>query len=100
MRPLILIPFASEVHRREYYAGILEVLKSYFRKYGIDFHEEIVISYDKVETISKKYRNFIPIALILTGGTSRLVYEFVVESQLDRVFIFAHGEHNSLASAI
>ncbi|MEM2527873.1 MAG: hypothetical protein QXG40_00545 [Ignisphaera sp.] len=100
MRPLILIPFASEVHGREYYAGILEVLKSYFRKYGIDFHEEIVISYDKVETISKKYRNFIPIALILTGGTSRLVYEFVVESQLDRVFIFAHGEHNSLASAI
>lgn len=100
MRPLILIPFASEVHRKEYYAGVLEVFKSCFRKYGIDFHEEVVTSYDKVEIISKKYRNFIPIALILTGGTSRLVYEFVVESQLDRLFILSHGEHNSLASAI
>ncbi len=100
MKPLVLIPFASEVHGREYYAGVLDVFKSYFKKYGIEFHSNIVTQYDEVKDISKKYSNFIPMALILTGGTSRLVYEFIVESQTDKVFIISHSEHNSLASAI
>lgn len=100
MKPLVLIPFASEVHGKEYYIGIFEVFKSYFKKYGIEFHNNIVTQYSEVEDISKKYSDFIPIALILTGGTSRLVHEFVLKSQIDRLFILSHSEHNSLASAI
>jgi L-fucose isomerase-like protein len=100
LRPIVLIPFASEVHGREYYVGILEVFKSYFKRYGIEFHDGIVTSVNDIEAISKKYPYFIPIALILTGGTSRLVYDFVMKSQLERIFIVSHSEHNSLASAI
>lgn len=100
LKPLVLIPFASEVHGREYYAGILEVFRSHFKKYGIEFHSGIVTGKDEVETVSRKYSSFIPIALVLTGGTSRLVYEFTLKSNQNRVFIVSHGEHNSLASAI
>lgn len=100
MKPIILIPFASEVHKREYYVGVLEVFKSYFKKYGIETHDGIVSSYNDIEAISKRYTNFIPIILVLTGGTSGIVYEFATKTQLDKVFIFSHGEHNSLASAI
>ncbi|MCS7111630.1 MAG: hypothetical protein N3D82_00105 [Ignisphaera sp.] len=100
MKPLVLIPFASEVHGREYYVGILEVFRAYFKKYGIEFHSGVVTREDDVELISKKYSNFIPIALVLTGGTSRLIYEFALRSRLDRMFVFSHSEHNSLASAI
>uniref|UniRef100_A0A7C5YZH4 Uncharacterized protein n=1 Tax=Ignisphaera aggregans TaxID=334771 RepID=A0A7C5YZH4_9CREN len=54
MRPIVLIPFASEVHGKEYYVGVLEVFKSYFKRYGIEFHDSIVTSVNDIEVVYKK----------------------------------------------
>jgi L-fucose isomerase-like protein len=100
MQPIVVVPFASEVHGKEYYANVLEVLRKHLMRYGIDFHRDIVTSAEKAEEAGKKYSDFLPIAIVLTGGTSNLIYRFANAGGMNRVILLAHSEHNSLASAI
>jgi len=100
MQPIIVVPFASEIHGKEYYANVLEVFRKHFGRYGIDFHSGIITSFEEAESLGKKYQEFLPIALVLTGGTSNLVFRFATSGSIDKLFIMAHSEHNSLASAI
>jgi len=100
MQPIVVIPFASEIHGKEYYANVLEVFRKHFSRYGIDFHSGIVTRAEEAEDLGRKYQEFLPIVLVLTGGTSNLVYRFATSGSTDRVFIVAHSEHNSLASAV
>jgi len=100
MKPIIVVPFASEIHGKEYYANVLEVFRKHFSRYGIDFHSGIVTSVEEAESLGRRYQKFLPLALVLTGGVSSLVHRFATGGSIDRVFIVAHSEHNSLASAI
>lgn len=100
MKPIVVVPFASEIHGKEYYANVLEVFRKHLSRYGIEFHSEIVVSAEAAEKLGSRYQGFIPIALVLTGGTSNLIYRFVSAGSIDKVFILAHTEHNSLASAV
>jgi len=100
LKPIVVVPFASEVHGKEYYANVLEVFRKHFGRYGIEFHGDVVTSVEEAERLGGKYQGFVPIALVLTGGTSSLVYRFVSGGSIDKVFILAHSEHNSMASAV
>lgn len=100
MRPIIAVPFASEVHGREYYAGVLEIFRRYIAKHGVDIYPSIIVDPEEAEKIGSKYSDSIPIAILLTGGTSRAVERFVEGGGFERMLILAHSEHNSLASAI
>ena len=99
-KPLIVIPMATKLHGEEYYLSVLEVFHRKLKQYALDFHEEVITEADKVIQVAKKYANYLPILLLLTGGTSRMVKKFVDAGAFDRAVILAHGEHNSLASAI
>lgn len=100
MIPIVVVPFASEIHGKEYYAGVLEVIRKYLASYGIDMHKDIVTDKEKAEAAGKRYSNALPIVLTLTGGTSRLIHTFVEAGGIERVILLSHGEHNSLASAV
>jgi hypothetical protein len=89
MQPIVVVPFASEVHGKEYYANVLEVLRKHLMRYGIDFHRDIVTSTEKAEEAGKKYSDFLPIAIVLTGGTSNLIYRFANAGGIDRVMLLA-----------
>ena len=99
-KPLIVVPMATKLHGEEYYLSVLEVFHRKLKQYALDFHEEVVTEVDEVSQVAKKYANYLPVLLLLTGGTSRMVKKFVDAGAFDRVVILAHGEHNSLASAI
>ncbi|NPA97372.1 MAG: hypothetical protein GXO32_07215 [Crenarchaeota archaeon] len=99
MPRIVLVPFASPLHGREYYVGLLDLLKKNLE--GHDVHvAEVVESVEQAAEVGKKYRDAFPIAVALTGGTSRAIRRFVEAGAFDRMIIFAHGEHNSLPSAI
>lgn len=100
LQPIIVIPFASEVHRKEYYVAVLDLLKQYISRHGVDVHNGIVTEISEAEQIGKKYHEFLPIILVLTGGTSKLIENFVTSGDYERLLLFSHSEHNSLASAI
>lgn len=100
MLPIIVVPFASEVHGKEYYVGIYDVIKNYLSRYGVEIHKEIITEYEEAVRIGKKYSQFLPIAIVLTGGTSKLIEGFVDSGNIERILMLSHSEHNSLASAI
>ncbi|HIP57350.1 MAG TPA: fucose isomerase [Ignisphaera aggregans] len=99
-KPLIVVPMATKLHGEEYYLSVLEVFHRKLKQYALDFHEEVVTELDEVSQVAKRYADYLPVLLLLTGGTSRMVKKFVDAGAFDRVVILAHGEHNSLASAI
>ncbi len=100
MKPIVVFPFASELHGREYYLNLFDVIKKKFALYGIEIYSEVITNETSALEALKSYKDFIPIAIALTGGTSRLIHTFVEHGNMERLFIFAHPEHNSLASAI
>lgn len=100
MNKIVVIPFVSEVHERSYYENILGVFRRYFEKHGIMFYDDIVSSDDKADIAAQKFRDYIVIGLILTGGTSSLVHKFMSKASLNKIILLAHSEHNSLASAV
>lgn len=100
LQPIVVVPFASEIHGKEYYVAILDIISRYLSKYRIELHSSIVTDVDDAEKIGKKYSQFLPVAIALTGGTSKLIDSFVDGGGYERLIIFAHSEHNSLASAI
>ncbi len=100
MRPIVVVPFASAIHGKEYYLHVFEIFKKYFAKYDVVLHPEVVTDREKAEELGKKYCDHIPVALALTGGTSKLITSFAAAGDYDRMVIVAHSEHNSLPSAI
>ncbi len=99
MPRIVLIPFASPLHGREYYAGLIDIVKKMLEGHDV-LVAEVVESVDRAAEVGKKYRDAFPIALALTGGTSRMIRRFVEAGAHERLVILAHGEHNSLPSAI
>ncbi|MEM4718005.1 MAG: hypothetical protein QXE81_04505 [Desulfurococcaceae archaeon] len=102
MKRIAVIPFASRLHGESYYQSIYELFKSQMNSIGYTNLEysQVVTSREEVEKIVDKYRDYIPIFLPLTGGTSSLMYEFATRASYKSVLMFSHGEHNSLAAAI
>jgi len=98
VKPIVLVPFASPIHGKEYCAAVLDSFKRHFEGHDIAF-AQLVDSVEKADKIGKEYRDYLPIALVLTGGTSRLVRRFVEAGVHERLILLAHGEHNSLPSA-
>ncbi len=100
MRRVVVVPFASTLHGREYYLSIYEALRRLLKPYaGIEI-TQVVTEKDDVTAIAKNYRDAIPILVALTGGVSRVIRRFANEAGYLRVVLFGHGEHNSLPSAI
>jgi len=99
-QPVVVIPFASSIHGKEYYMGVLDLFKRLLEKYAIEIHSEVITEEGLVPRIAKEYSDYFPIILILTGGTSKLVRRFIDIGAFERTILLAHGEHNSLSSAI
>ena len=98
VKPIVLVPFASPIHGKEYCAAVLDSFKKHFEGHDIAV-APLVDSVEKADRVGKEYRDYFPIALILTGGTSKLVRRFVESGVHERLILLAHGEHNSLPSA-
>ncbi len=99
MLRIVVVPFASPLHGRDYCAGLMEVLRKWLRGHDVAV-EGIVEDEEGVESVGRKYRDAFPIAVALTGGTGRLIRRLVEVGAFDKLVVFGHGEHNSLASAI
>lgn len=100
MQPIVVVPFASKAHGEEYYLGVFELLKRHLVKHGVEVHNKIVTETEEAEYAGKKYSDFLPIAMVLTGGTSSNIEVFASNGHFERVILFSHSEHNSLASAV
>ncbi|MEM1732836.1 MAG: hypothetical protein QXP02_05310 [Desulfurococcaceae archaeon] len=100
LKPIVLIPFASEIHEEKYYGNVFEFFKKLFTNRGVVVYEGVITSSSDAVKVAEKYRDHLPIALVLTGGTSGFVYDFATSAPFDKLFILGHIEHNSLASAI
>ncbi|MEM4030050.1 MAG: hypothetical protein QXT28_12840, partial [Thermofilaceae archaeon] len=94
----ILVPLASTLHGEEYYSKLLAALRAAF---GSAVEEVgVVTSVEEARRAGSSAAGGLPILLFLTGGTSKLAQEFVSAGGFAAVAMLAHGEHNSLASAI
>ncbi|HID80684.1 MAG TPA: hypothetical protein EYP48_03085, partial [Ignisphaera sp.] len=76
-KPLIVVPMATKLHGEEYYLSVLEVFHRKLKQYALDFHEEVVTELDEVSQVAKRYADYLPVLLLLTGGTSRMVKKLV-----------------------
>ena len=95
---LIIYPLASEIHGREYYGKVLDEYKSVLTTYKDVKFCNVVTSIKQLESITCGIDD-IPVLIFLTGGTSRLGLE-IAKKYNRLVVIIAHGEHNSLPSAL
>ena len=53
MKPAVVVPFASEIHGKDYYANVLEVFRKHLSRYGVEFHNEIISSVEAAEAAGK-----------------------------------------------
>jgi L-fucose isomerase-like protein len=97
-RQVVLVPLASKLHGEEYYRGLLEFLLE--RIGGGLGVAEVVTTPEEAAEAGRRYAGDLPLLLFLTGGTSGLAREFVAAGGFGSVAMLAHGEHNSLASAV
>lgn len=100
MIPIVVVPFASEIHGKEYYVGLYDIIKNHIAVYGVEIHKEIITDPEEAIRVGKKYSGFLPIAITLTGGTSSLIESFSDGGNFERIIMFSHSQHNSLASAV
>lgn len=101
MKKVVVVPFASRLHGEQYYSSVYDVLRNHVLKTRIDVEFLPVITSDEeIESLASKSIDSLPIFVVLTGGTSRLMRRFASTAKYDRVVLLAHGEHNSLPSAI
>lgn len=100
MIPIVVVPFASEIHGKEYYVGLYDIIKNHIATYGVEIHKEVITDPEEAIRVGKKYSGFLPIAIILTGGTSSLIENFSDSGNFERIIMFSHSQHNSLASAV
>ncbi|MEM1982571.1 MAG: hypothetical protein QXZ63_02775 [Sulfolobales archaeon] len=96
----VVVPLATRIHGPNYYRQLLKPIEEFFQSRNIKVLEVL----DSEELIRDDILNIIknstPIFLILTGGTSRLAWKLMTQSNVRKAIIISHSEHNSLPSAI
>lgn len=91
------VAFASRIHGEGYYRQAYSYVSSVLR---VPVYPEVVAERDTLKKAVEELRGSLPLAVVLTGGTSGLIQEFASEGGFRAVALLAQGEHNSLASAI
>lgn len=99
MVKIIAIPLASELHGAKYYETMLEVFKEHFKQFNVDVMN-IIKNIDEANEIVKEIEDSLPLLIFLTGGTSKLARIILSKSEFRAGIGIAHGQHNSLASAL
>ena len=84
MEKVIVVGFASPLHRHR-----ITALS------GVD-----AVIYDEGDLSKVKVNDSIPVLLILSGGVSRMVSQFIELNGIKNAMILSHSSNNSLASAI
>lgn len=101
MKKIIVAPFASRLHGETYYLGVYEELRKLFVITGVRMEFlPVVSSEEEAEKLALEHSNAIPVFVALTGGVNSLMQKFAHIANYNKVILFGHGEHNSLASAI
>ncbi|MCD6278715.1 MAG: hypothetical protein J7J11_03440 [Desulfurococcales archaeon] len=101
MGKIAVIQLASRIHGEGYVRDMAETFKEYAGTFdGVTIVPEVATGIDDVEFIAKKFRGYYPMLVFLTGGTSRLARTLLHFMEVDSAVFIAHGEHNSLPSAI
>ncbi len=98
---ILIIPLASKIHGEKYCLKILGQYAKVFSKYNVKPYERLITSLSEAEEVMEEASrsNVHLIILTLTGGTSRLATE-IASRNPNPLLIVAHGEHNSLPSAL
>ena len=99
MVKILAIPLASELHGVKYYESILEVFKEHFKQFDIEVLS-VVKNINESKNVAKRIGESPPLLIFLTGGTSKLARIILSESEFRAGIALAHGQHNSLASAL
>jgi len=94
---IALLGVASSLHSEEYYVPLYsKLIEGLTSTFNLKIYEKPFT--DRVEV--EDYRVYDAFIIVfLTGGTSRVVYEFI-SKKLKPVVLIASGEHNALASAL
>lgn len=101
MKNLLVAFFASKIHGENYYFSMYEKLRELIKSEESDVEFTPVITNEiEAQKTARKYSEYYPIIVSLTGGTSSLIRKFVGEGGYNSVILFGHGEHNSLPSVI
>lgn len=102
MKSIVIIPFASRLHGESYISDILESFKKKLSSMGLKdaVYAKMITSIEDINESMQTYRDHIPLFFPITGGTERLMYTLATKVGFRSVVLFAHGEHNSLASAV
>ncbi len=86
---------ASKLHGAEYYEQLLKKYEEGFRELGVNVDGLLT----SVEEARSTEASELKVLVFLTGGTSRIAYEAGLRTR-GPVLLLAHGEHNSLPSAL
>ena len=97
-KQVVVVPLASKLHGEGYYRGLLNFLLE--RVEGGVRAAEVITTLEEAAEAGRRHAGDLPILLFLTGGTSGLAREFAAAGGFGSVAMLAHGEHNSLASAV
>jgi L-fucose isomerase-like protein len=101
VKKITVASFASRLHGESYYESLYELFKKYTSKGYLDVvFTRPITSLEEAKSAGVESKGTLPVVLALTGGTSRLIWEFTRSGDHQRVLLIGHGEHNSLASAI
>jgi L-fucose isomerase-like protein len=101
VKRIFVAGFATRLHGESYYESVYKLFREYISRAGrgVVFLEPIT-SLEEAKRAGSGSQDALPVVIALTGGTSRLIYEFTKSGGHQRVVIIGLGEHNSLASAI
>jgi L-fucose isomerase-like protein len=98
---IVVVGFATRLHGESYYEAVYEEFKKHVVEAGLSPRSlPVVTSVEEARRAAQEASGSLPVLVALTGGTSRLIREFAVTGGFQRALILAHGEHNSLASAV
>lgn len=101
MTRIVIAYFATKLHGESYYNNLYEIFKKHVSKTGIVVEAtQPITSVEEARSLGEKYREYFPVLISLTGGTSKLMYEFAKATGSPRVLLIGHGDHNSLPSTI
>ncbi|MEM0026194.1 MAG: hypothetical protein QXK60_02425 [Zestosphaera sp.] len=101
MKRVVVVPFASRLHGELYYSSVYDVLRSHILRAGVNVKVlPPVTDNEDIESLARENSDAVPVFAVLTGGTSRLMRKFASVANYGVVLFLAHGEHNSLPSAI
>ncbi|MCD6428882.1 MAG: hypothetical protein J7L12_04650 [Desulfurococcales archaeon] len=101
MGKVVAVQLASKIHGEEYSRELAECFRKYLKKFKeITVVPDVVTSFDEVKSIAHEFKNYYPLIVFLTGGTSKLARALIHYLEGGSAVFIAHSEHNSLPSAI